>query len=61
MKYTSKALDLNRKLDIWNELEEKGEVTYCKKCGNRIWKYWKRIESARQKEMTLCGPCYFKK
>ena len=42
----------------WGELARKGEVTYCKKCGKRIWRFWK-AKSNMVNPMILCGPCYF--
>ena len=63
VKYTrvSKAKDLKRKMDVWYGVPE-SDITYCKKCGKKIWTYWKVRERGElfHKEMKLCAPCYFK-
>lgn len=44
------------------------EVTQCKKCGKRIWKYWKAptkeermLKNFKPEEMKLCANHYFKR
>lgn len=65
MKYTrtSKASDLNRKMDIWNILQEKEELGECKKCGKKIYIYWRKKKAweTNYKKMDLCSPCYNKR
>jgi hypothetical protein len=41
------------------------EVTHCKKCGKRIWKFWKAptkeekmLKGFKEEEMDLCSPCF---
>ena len=58
---TSKAKDLKNKMSAWYGIPEE-DITYCKKCGVKIYKYWKARERGElfHKEMDLCGPDYFK-
>jgi len=57
---TSKAKDLKNKMSPWYGIHEK-DITYCKKCGVKIWTKWLvRKPWEKNEEMDLCGPCYFK-
>ncbi len=31
---------LMREMNIWYNLKRKDELTYCKRCGKKIWKFW---------------------
>lgn len=47
--------------EVWQELEKKGELTHCKKCGRNIWLYWKTDTDFEKEEMDICAPCLFKR
>lgn len=44
-------------LDIWKILEAEDELTHCKKCKKKIWKYWHVDSNKISGEMEICGPC----
>jgi len=51
----------------WTEIK-KEEITHCKICGKKIWKFWhKRIERYNDgtlkdaPEMDTCAVCFFNK
>ena len=41
----------------WGILEEKNQVTYCRKCGQKVWIYWHKDKL----EKKLCANHYFKR
>jgi len=50
---------LMREMNIWYNLKRKDELTYCKRCGKKIWKFWYSDKLYSKDAMTLCAPCYF--
>jgi len=61
------SLNIELMETVWQELKGKDELSKCKTCGKRIWKFWhtptERNADGTLKdppEMTECGPCYFK-
>jgi hypothetical protein len=52
---------------IWQTIDSKYQ-TRCKKCGKRIWKFWKAptkeeklLKGFKEKVMDLCANHYFKR
>ena len=46
--------------EAWDDIPKEG-ITYCTKCGAKIWKYWHKKINFKDVEMTKCGNCYFRR